>query len=157
MAIASLIGIIIYRLIITIIFLQSENHVVSSAAGILTTLTSSCINLVCIMVLKLVSWKYFLRTLEGGVTKYHVVSIGRQVNALFTSCKFIHRCTTKWQKSWQTARTTALSQSTTGASLWNSTSSSSSISTRQFSTSPSSKETLLMCPVIRSQFFSLLV
>uniref|UniRef100_A0A0X3NPU4 Anoctamin n=1 Tax=Schistocephalus solidus TaxID=70667 RepID=A0A0X3NPU4_SCHSO len=54
LCLACLLGVIFYRLVIRVILLQNENAFVNSLAGIITTITSSCINLACIFVLKLV-------------------------------------------------------------------------------------------------------
>ncbi|CDI97940.1 protein of unknown function DUF590 [Echinococcus multilocularis] len=54
LCLAALIGVIFYRLIVNTLLLQHENVFISSMAGIITTVTSSCINLVCIFILKLV-------------------------------------------------------------------------------------------------------
>ena len=55
LCLAALIGVIFYRLIVNTLLLQSENAFISSVAGMITTITSSCINLICILILKMVS------------------------------------------------------------------------------------------------------
>ncbi|VDK32493.1 unnamed protein product [Taenia asiatica] len=54
LCLAALAGVIFYRLIVNTLLLQHENAFISSIAGMITTVTSSCINLVCIFILKLV-------------------------------------------------------------------------------------------------------
>ncbi|KAL5107123.1 hypothetical protein TcWFU_009406 [Taenia crassiceps] len=54
LCLAALAGVIFYRLIVNTLLLQNENAFISSIAGMLTTATSSCINLICIFILKLV-------------------------------------------------------------------------------------------------------
>uniref|UniRef100_A0A158REV8 Anoctamin n=1 Tax=Hydatigena taeniaeformis TaxID=6205 RepID=A0A158REV8_HYDTA len=54
LCLAALAGVIFYRLIVNTLLLQHDNAFVSSIAGIITTVTSSCINLICIFILKLV-------------------------------------------------------------------------------------------------------
>uniref|UniRef100_A0A5K3FBR5 Anoctamin n=1 Tax=Mesocestoides corti TaxID=53468 RepID=A0A5K3FBR5_MESCO len=54
LCLAFLIGVIFYRLVVNVMLLQSDNALISSVAGMITTITSSCINLVCIFILKMV-------------------------------------------------------------------------------------------------------
>ncbi|VUZ41606.1 unnamed protein product [Hymenolepis diminuta] len=54
LCLATLIGVIFYRLVVNTLLLQSENVFISTVAGMITTITSSCINLVFIFILKFI-------------------------------------------------------------------------------------------------------
>nr|CDS25633.2 protein of unknown function DUF590 [Hymenolepis microstoma] len=54
LCLAALIGVIFYRLVVNTLLLQSQNVFINTVAGMITTVTSSCINLVCIFILKFV-------------------------------------------------------------------------------------------------------
>lgn len=54
LALAFLVGVIFYRLVVNLLLRQTGNPIISTTAGMITTATSSCINLVCIFILKLI-------------------------------------------------------------------------------------------------------
>ncbi|VDO07388.1 unnamed protein product [Rodentolepis nana] len=61
LCLAALIGVIFYRLVVNTLLLQSDNVFINTVAGMITTVTSSCINLVCIFILKFVYDKIAVR------------------------------------------------------------------------------------------------
>ncbi|KAM7534107.1 hypothetical protein Aperf_G00000115486 [Anoplocephala perfoliata] len=54
LCLAALVGVIFYRLVVNTLLKQSDNDLISSVAGMITTVTSSCINLVFIFILKFI-------------------------------------------------------------------------------------------------------